>query len=504
MVCLLAAWAWPALSAEIHDAASDGDLAKVRALVEKNPALVNLKDAASGSTPLHEAARKGHVAVVEFLLASKADVNARDRSNLTPLKLATGYGRKEVADVISKVGATATAPAARPPSARALQPANTSSGTATDIPVNVAARAGELEKLKALLKASSELANATNSRGVTPLQIATMQGHQSVVELLLASGANVNARATNGSTPLLLAAGKTNLALVKLLLAKGADVTATNQFGQFPLISAATRRSWPVARVLLEARANPNAQDSLGYSALNLFARAGHREAVAGLLAAGANPNLKELPTGATALHYAASLGDLPMTELLVSQKADLNITDNDGFTPLSHALLTEHAEVATFLKQKGAIEAAEKPLPEPQRSLVEAMKKFDTTMRTGTRDEIVKAFGAMEPTAADLARIFGANAAKAGQMVAKEKQEIIAELNRSRPPSREGEIIRIIPKPPMMSESSRTLIASDLPLNSLMVIRKGEGSMDGTVYCHVNQRWVRLPSLFELAYTPP
>ncbi len=442
MVCLLAACAWPAQAAEIHDAASDGDLAKVRALVEKNPALVNLKDAASGSTPLHEAARKGHVSVVEFLLASKADVNARDRSNLTPLKLATGYGRKEVVDVLSKVGATAVAPVAsgaRPPSVRALQPANTSAGTAADIPINVAARAGELEKVKALLMAFPELANATNSRGVTPLQIATMQGHQPVVETLLASGANVNARATNGSTALLQAAGKTNLALVKLLLAKGADVKAVNQFGQFPLLSAATRRSWPVAQALLEAKADPNTQDSLGYSALSLFARGGHREAVAGLLAAGANPSLKELPTGATALHYAASLGDLPMTELLVAQKADLNITDNDGFTPLSHALLTEHAEVATFLKQKGAIEAAEKPLPEPQRTLVEAIKKFDTTMRTGTRDEMVKAFVAMEPTAADLSRVFGANAAKAGQIVAKEKQEIMAELNRSRPPSRGG-----------------------------------------------------------------
>ncbi len=54
------------------------------------------------------------------------------------------------------------------------------------------------------------------------------------------------------------------------------------------------------------------------------------------------------------------------------------------------------------------------------------------------------------------------------------------------------------------MSESSRKLIASDLPLNSLMVIRKGEGSTGDTVYCHVNQRWVRLPSLFELVFTPP
>ena len=36
-------------------------------------------------TPLHEATNKGHIAVVKELLASGADVNARDCSGKTPL-----------------------------------------------------------------------------------------------------------------------------------------------------------------------------------------------------------------------------------------------------------------------------------------------------------------------------------------------------------------------------------------------------------------------------------
>ena len=41
-----------------------------------------------GRTPLHLAARKGYVPLVEFLLCSKASVDVRDNSNATPLHYA--------------------------------------------------------------------------------------------------------------------------------------------------------------------------------------------------------------------------------------------------------------------------------------------------------------------------------------------------------------------------------------------------------------------------------
>lgn len=493
-------------AAEIHDAVADGNLAKVQALIEKNPALVGLRDD-NGGTPLHEAARKGHLAIAEYLLDQKADPSARDRSNLTPLKLATGYGRKDVADLLQKRGASAPprAPqAARPPATTAPPRERVAAGAGTDLPINVAAKAGDVAAVRALLQASPQEANATNSRGVTPLQLASSQGHQAVVELLLEGGANVQAQATNGWTALLAAARQTNLAIVKLLLARNADVNATDQFRQTPLLGAARRGQWPIAQALLAAKADPNRQDAQGECALSLFARFGNREAVLGLLAAGANPNLVQTDLGVTALHYAASRGDQPVVEALVTHKADVNVVDHDGFTPLSHALLTGHNQVAEFLRQKGAIEAPEKVWPEPQRSLIEQIKKFDTALRTGARAEQLQAFAALEPTPDDLSRIFGGNAAKAGRIVAEEKLAILAELSRSRPPSREGEIIRVIPKEPMLAANSRALIAPGLPLHSVTIIRKGESSTGDPVYCFVNQRWVRLPSLLEFSFQPP
>ena len=94
------------------------------------------------------------------------------------------------------------------------------------------------------------------------------------------------------------------------------------------------------------------------------------------------------------------------------------------------------------------------------------------------------------------VAKIFGANAAKAGQIVAKEKQMILAESERESPAPKEGEIIRVLPKEPTLRDPK--LIAAGLPLNSIMIVRKGSGSQGSEIYCYVNEHWVRLPSLYE------
>src|SRR5580700_6635512 len=72
-----------AFGGEIHDASALGDLGKVKALLQDNPALVFNTDN-TGSTPLHLAAFKGHKDVAELLLANKAEVNARMIAGETP------------------------------------------------------------------------------------------------------------------------------------------------------------------------------------------------------------------------------------------------------------------------------------------------------------------------------------------------------------------------------------------------------------------------------------
>jgi hypothetical protein len=90
----------PAFCGPIHDAARAGDLAKVQSLVKDHPDLVSSKDEKFGQTPLHVAAFNDRKDVAEFLLANKADVNAKAKNGSTPLHLAAAKGNKDIVELL--------------------------------------------------------------------------------------------------------------------------------------------------------------------------------------------------------------------------------------------------------------------------------------------------------------------------------------------------------------------------------------------------------------------
>ena len=56
-----------------------------------------------------------------------------------------------------------------------------------------------------------------------------------------------------------------------------------------------------------------------------------------------------------TPLHKAAEKGHVEIAKFLVSQGADVNVTDMNGMTPLCIATVCGHVEVAKFLVSQGA-----------------------------------------------------------------------------------------------------------------------------------------------------
>jgi len=302
-VLMLVAAAWgPVSGGEIHDAACDGNLEKVKALLTDNPAEVNAKDE-SGYTPMHCARVRRHKEVVELLLAHGAVEDAFD----------------------------------------------------------VAAR-GDLTKLKALLKANPALSRTKEKDpyGETLLHLAASEGHTDVAELLLAQKADVNAKDIGNGTPLHWAAGTGNKDVAELLLANKAKVntkvTSCHCDGWTPLHCAVSGGFIDVVELLLVHHAQVNAKSNQGLTPLHLAASHVHQDMAELLLAHKAKVKAKS-KDGWTPLHEAACDGHMEMAELLLAHKAKLNARTKDGSTPLDTAVAYHHEDLAALLRQHGAHE---------------------------------------------------------------------------------------------------------------------------------------------------
>ncbi|GAA5980401.1 hypothetical protein JCM10908_001642 [Rhodotorula pacifica] len=85
--------------APIHFAAQNGHEDVVKWLVEEAGALPDFEDA-DGETPLHKAALRGHLDVCRFLLSRQVDVNAADNDGWTPLHNACSRGWLDIARLL--------------------------------------------------------------------------------------------------------------------------------------------------------------------------------------------------------------------------------------------------------------------------------------------------------------------------------------------------------------------------------------------------------------------
>jgi ankyrin repeat protein/beta-lactamase regulating signal transducer with metallopeptidase domain len=287
----------------IHDAAKTGDLAKIKALLKDNPDLIFSKDS-DGKTPLHVAALMGRRGVAEWLLANKADANAKNNNGETPLYVAAIEGYKDIVEV--------------------------------------------------LLVNKADV-NAKAKNGLTPLHAAVQNGNKNIVEVLLANKADVNAKGSLGITPLRAAVQKGNKNIVEVLLANKADVNAKNP-SHTVLYEASIRGNQDVMEVLLANKADIDAGDDFDMTPLHEAARNGRKDMAKYLLAKGASVNAKA-KNGSTPLHEAAWYGHKDVVEVLLANKADVNAKDNGSQTPLHLAVAQGHKDVAELLRQHGGLE---------------------------------------------------------------------------------------------------------------------------------------------------
>jgi ankyrin repeat protein len=184
----------------------------------------NLPWGADGEAPLHVAARRWDVPMVDYLVAHGADVLRRRADGATPHTLAELNGNPEIAAWLLAHGAIDE-----------LSP--------VDRFIAACAR-GDRSAADALLAARPSLRNELRPEHHLMLHRPAESGNAKVLETMLACGFDVEARDKDTFTPLHRAAMGGHVEAVRVLLAHGADVNAVDgTFAASPLVCAVEGRS---------------------------------------------------------------------------------------------------------------------------------------------------------------------------------------------------------------------------------------------------------------------
>ncbi|MBC6975395.1 ankyrin repeat domain-containing protein [Bacillus sp. Xin] len=172
--------------------------------------------------------------------------------------------------------------------------------------------------------------NVTDSKGRTPVMIATYGNDVKTAKILIDAGADVNIRDGMKNNPFLYAGAEGYLEILKLTIDAGADPTLTNRYGGTALIPAAEHGYIEVIKELLtRTNIDVNHVNNLGWTAL--------MEAI---------------------VLSDSSKEQQQVIRLLIEHGADVNISDHDGVTPLQHARTHKFKEIEEILLQAGAQES--------------------------------------------------------------------------------------------------------------------------------------------------
>ncbi|XP_066529760.1 fibronectin type 3 and ankyrin repeat domains protein 1-like isoform X2 [Hoplias malabaricus] len=187
-------------------------------------------------------------------------------------------------------------------------------------------------------------------------QAVNRNDEEALNKVLQSGSVNVNVCDKMGFTPLMVAAQKGYGRLVHKLVEHGADIHMKNGSGKDCLMLACFAGHLDIVKYLRECGATWQSQDMGGCSPLHWAADGGHLPVIDYMIQDGCELDVRDTVSHWTPLmRVSAMSGNAAVASLLIRARADVNVRDKNGKTPLMVAVLNNHEELVQLLLDNGA-----------------------------------------------------------------------------------------------------------------------------------------------------
>jgi ankyrin repeat protein len=327
------------IDGQLFDAAQNGDVALLTALLDEHPEKLQARNKPYEHTLLHVAASAGHLASVDVLIERGLDVNAREKGDNTyAMHWAAAAGHLDVVrrladaggDVVGHgddhelevIGWATDWDGCDDATHRAVADFLVSRGARHHIFSAISLNlADEVRRIVAADAAALRRPQSHNEDFRLPLHFAVLKNRPEMVALLLELGADPLAKDATGYPAAAYAtAPDVDRAVMEMIRARG----------PMDLFTALALGEWEIAARILSENRGVVAPGGASFGVLHLMAKRNSAAAVKWLLDHGVDPSARwsHWDAEVTPLHLAIMQGHIDIVRLLVAAGADPSIRD--------------------------------------------------------------------------------------------------------------------------------------------------------------------------------
>lgn len=298
----------------------------------------------SDNSLIHLATNAGEIGIIQSLIDSGANINARNNDKETALHIAASLGHLEICRILLDAGikkekrnnrnATAIFVAAENDQTAAMRLLYEEGAK-----FKFSKHNRQILLLRTIIKNELDTVEFLISKGAkadkkvyasSPIFVAAKNASGDIIRFLIDHGADANEKSDKGTTPLMLAAAGNYDGLIALI-EKGAEVNTLGMKGVTALHMAVLKHQIDITQYLLDHGADPNVENPDGTPIMWLATEVGNRIGLNALISAGAICSMDEA-TALPIMEYAFRYDIPEIVEITLDQCLDAGFMFRDVF----------------------------------------------------------------------------------------------------------------------------------------------------------------------------